>query len=211
LQGSSHTSLLLTCGKDVRSASLGHPNGDLSMLVLTPVPVPVGGPDISGRHRKQSPCPIRRRMIDSLFLAWPRVLKPIRKICEISPKRGTEARGARACGSGDGLCVGRDSGDAVSQEYKTAGTLKGGTIFGVAVDVSPKVYRPRNGGHSSNEALELRLDLPQVQTSAEATTVSLLIVPPSAPGLWFDADNPAMAHKQKMMHNWRCRHFGQPI
>jgi hypothetical protein len=34
-------------------------------------------------------------MIDSLSLAWPRVLKPIRKICEISPKRGTEARGAR--------------------------------------------------------------------------------------------------------------------
>jgi hypothetical protein len=38
------------------------------------------------------------------------------------------------------LCVGRDSGDAVSQEYKTAGTFKGGTIFGVAVDVSAEVY-----------------------------------------------------------------------
>jgi hypothetical protein len=37
-------------------------------------------------------------------------------------------------------CVGRDSGDAVSQEYKTAGTLKGATIFGVTVDVSPEVY-----------------------------------------------------------------------
>jgi arylsulfatase len=42
--------------------------------------------------------------------------------------------------SGDGLCVGRDSGDAVSQEYKTPGTFKGGTILGVAVDVSPEVY-----------------------------------------------------------------------
>jgi hypothetical protein len=56
------------------------------------------GPDISGRWLKQNPCPIRRRTIDSLFLAWPRVLKPIRKICEISPKRGTEpmALGRRA-------------------------------------------------------------------------------------------------------------------
>ncbi|SCB55528.1 arylsulfatase [Bradyrhizobium shewense] len=42
--------------------------------------------------------------------------------------------------SGDGLCIGRDSGDAVSQEYKTPGTFKGGTILGVAVDVSPEVY-----------------------------------------------------------------------
>jgi arylsulfatase len=42
--------------------------------------------------------------------------------------------------SGDGLCIGRDSGDAVSAEYKTPGTFNGGTIFGVAVDVSPEVY-----------------------------------------------------------------------
>jgi len=42
--------------------------------------------------------------------------------------------------SGDGLCIGRDSGDAVSQEYKTPGTFQGGTILGVAVDVSPEVY-----------------------------------------------------------------------
>jgi arylsulfatase len=42
--------------------------------------------------------------------------------------------------SGDGLCVGYDSGDAVSQEYKTPGTFKGGTILGVGVDVSPEVY-----------------------------------------------------------------------
>src|SRR5262245_19277680 len=35
--------------------------------------------------------------------------------------------------SGDGLCVGWDSGDAVSQEYKTPGRFKGGKILGVAV------------------------------------------------------------------------------
>jgi arylsulfatase len=42
--------------------------------------------------------------------------------------------------SGDGLCVGRDSGDNVSQEYKTPGTFKGGTILGVAIDVSGESY-----------------------------------------------------------------------
>ena len=42
--------------------------------------------------------------------------------------------------SGDGLCVGYDSGDAVSQEYKTPGTFTGGTIQGVAISVEPKAY-----------------------------------------------------------------------
>lgn len=42
--------------------------------------------------------------------------------------------------SGDGLCVGFDSGDAVSEQYKSPGTFKGGTILGVGVDVSPEVY-----------------------------------------------------------------------
>jgi arylsulfatase len=42
--------------------------------------------------------------------------------------------------SGDGLCVGRDSGDNVSQEYKAPGTFKGGTILGVGVDVSGESY-----------------------------------------------------------------------
>lgn len=42
--------------------------------------------------------------------------------------------------SGDGLCVGYDSGDAVSQEYKSPGTFKGGTIFGVGVTVEKKQY-----------------------------------------------------------------------
>ncbi|WP_131822384.1 hypothetical protein, partial [Mycobacteroides chelonae] len=37
---------------------------------------------------------------------------------------------------GDGLCVGYDSGDNVSQLYKTPGKFTGGTIKGVAVDVS---------------------------------------------------------------------------
>jgi arylsulfatase len=42
--------------------------------------------------------------------------------------------------SGDGLCIGFDSGDAVSEEYKSPGSFKGGTILGVGVDVSPEVY-----------------------------------------------------------------------
>jgi arylsulfatase len=42
--------------------------------------------------------------------------------------------------SGDGLCVGRDSGDAVSQEYKSPGEFKGGTILGVAVTVEKVQY-----------------------------------------------------------------------
>ena len=42
--------------------------------------------------------------------------------------------------SGDGLCVGFDSGDNVSSEYKNPGKFTGGTILGVAVDVSREVY-----------------------------------------------------------------------
>src|SRR5215468_8481075 len=42
--------------------------------------------------------------------------------------------------AGDGLCVGYDSGDSVSEEYKSPGTFEGGTILGVGVDVSPEVY-----------------------------------------------------------------------
>ena len=42
--------------------------------------------------------------------------------------------------SGDGLCVGYDSGDAVSKEYKAPGKFKGGTIFGVGVSVEKKQY-----------------------------------------------------------------------
>jgi arylsulfatase len=42
--------------------------------------------------------------------------------------------------SGDGLCIGRDSGDAVSEDYKTPGEFKGGTILFVAVTVEKKQY-----------------------------------------------------------------------
>jgi arylsulfatase len=42
--------------------------------------------------------------------------------------------------SGDGLCIGRDSGDAVSQEYKTPGEFEGGKILGVAVTVEQTQY-----------------------------------------------------------------------
>ena len=42
--------------------------------------------------------------------------------------------------SGDGLCVGRDSGDAVSHQYKSPGTFTGGTILGVAVTVEKAQY-----------------------------------------------------------------------
>ena len=42
--------------------------------------------------------------------------------------------------AGDGLCIGFDSGDNVSSEYKNPGTFTGGTILGVGVDVSKEVY-----------------------------------------------------------------------
>jgi arylsulfatase A-like enzyme len=42
--------------------------------------------------------------------------------------------------SGDGLCVGYDSGDAVSDAYKSPGTFKGGTILGVGVTVEKGQY-----------------------------------------------------------------------
>ncbi len=42
--------------------------------------------------------------------------------------------------SGDGLCVGWDSADAVSSHYKPPARFQGGTIQGVAVDVGEDVY-----------------------------------------------------------------------
>ena len=42
--------------------------------------------------------------------------------------------------SGDGLCIGRDSGDAVSQEYISPGTFRGGTIAFVGVTVEKTQY-----------------------------------------------------------------------
>jgi arylsulfatase len=49
--------------------------------------------------------------------------------------------------AGDGLCVGFDSGDAVSKEYQTPGTFKGGTIQSVevAVQTSPGSELPPTG------------------------------------------------------------------
>jgi arylsulfatase len=42
--------------------------------------------------------------------------------------------------SGDGLCVGFDSADAVSQEYQSPGRFKGGRIFGIGVTVEKAQY-----------------------------------------------------------------------
>jgi hypothetical protein len=42
--------------------------------------------------------------------------------------------------SGDGLCIGYDSGDAVSEEYQSPGKFKGGTIFAVGVTVEKAQY-----------------------------------------------------------------------
>jgi arylsulfatase len=42
--------------------------------------------------------------------------------------------------SGDGLCIGRDSGDAVSDDYKTPGEFKGGTILFVGVTIEKAQY-----------------------------------------------------------------------
>jgi len=42
--------------------------------------------------------------------------------------------------SGDGLCIGRDSGDSVSEEYKSPGTFKNGKILGVGVTVEKSQY-----------------------------------------------------------------------
>ena len=39
-----------------------------------------------------------------------------------------------------GLCIGYDSGDAVSAEYKSPGRFKGGTILGVGVTVEKAQY-----------------------------------------------------------------------
>jgi arylsulfatase len=41
---------------------------------------------------------------------------------------------------GDGLCVGYDSGDNVSEEYKNPGRFTGGTILGVGIDVGEETY-----------------------------------------------------------------------
>ena len=42
--------------------------------------------------------------------------------------------------SGDGLCIGRDSGDAVSEDYRSPGTFKGGKILFVGVTLEKAQY-----------------------------------------------------------------------
>jgi len=42
--------------------------------------------------------------------------------------------------SGDGLCIGRDSGDAVSEEYQSPGDFKSGNILFVGVTVEKAQY-----------------------------------------------------------------------
>ncbi len=43
--------------------------------------------------------------------------------------------------SGDGLCIGRDSGDNVSQQYKAPGEFRGGRILGVGINVGKDQYQ----------------------------------------------------------------------
>ena len=57
--------------------------------------------------------------------------------------------------SGDGLCVGYDSGDAVSKEYKTPGTFKGGTIQGVGVTRRKGGLRGPGAGSQENHDAQL--------------------------------------------------------
>jgi arylsulfatase len=42
--------------------------------------------------------------------------------------------------SGDGVCIGRDSGDNVSRESPSPANFTGGTILGVGIDVSGEPY-----------------------------------------------------------------------
>jgi arylsulfatase len=42
--------------------------------------------------------------------------------------------------AGDGLCIGHDSADNVSQEYRPPYAFKGGTILGVGIDVGDQAY-----------------------------------------------------------------------
>ena len=57
-----------------------------------------------------------------------------------SPRATMKTQPGKFTLAGDGLCVGRDSGDAVSEDYKTPGDFKGGTILGVGVTVEKKQY-----------------------------------------------------------------------
>jgi arylsulfatase A-like enzyme/catechol 2,3-dioxygenase-like lactoylglutathione lyase family enzyme len=59
---------------------------------------------------------------------------------QIAAKGSMRAQSGKFTLSGDGLCVGFDSGDNVSHDYDSPGTFTGGTILGVAIDVSDESY-----------------------------------------------------------------------
>jgi arylsulfatase len=59
---------------------------------------------------------------------------------EVAAKGSMRAQAGPFTLAGDGLCVGFDSGDNVSRHYQNPGTFTGGTILGVAVDVSDEAY-----------------------------------------------------------------------
>jgi hypothetical protein len=61
--------------------------------------------------------------------------------------------------SGDGLCIGYDSGDAVSSEYKTSGTFAGGKIQFVGIYLGRKgpISRPSKGSGTSPEKRLMRI------------------------------------------------------
>jgi arylsulfatase len=59
------------------------------------------------------------------------------KVVAHSPMRAQVGKFTLA---GDGLCIGRDSADNVSEEYKAPFAFKGGTILGVGIDVSEQAY-----------------------------------------------------------------------
>lgn len=59
---------------------------------------------------------------------------------KVASKGPMRAQAGKFTLSGDGLCVGFDSGDNVSQHYKNPGTFTGGTITSVTVDVSDEAY-----------------------------------------------------------------------
>jgi len=62
---------------------------------------------------------------------------------EIVAQGAMRSQSGRFTLSGDGLCIGRDCGDAVSEEYKSPGIFQGGTILLVAVTVDKAQYLDR--------------------------------------------------------------------
>ena len=60
---------------------------------------------------------------------------------EVAVSRPDAGAGRRSSPSvGDGLCIGRDSADAVSKEYKAPDRFKGGTIHQVEINLADDQY-----------------------------------------------------------------------